>query len=77
VAGKSEEMNDRAASRKPLSRRNLEDLTDAEIYAAIRYLDPDAQSAGERNDSGDVVLGIIFVLALACVALVCFYELVG
>ena len=28
---------------------NLDDLTDIEIYAAIRYLEPDPTNAGERH----------------------------
>ena len=30
--------------------RNIEELTDTEIYAAIRYLEPDTSSANEQKD---------------------------
>ena len=32
------------------SKLRIEDLTDAEIYAAIRYLEPDAGTANQQND---------------------------
>ncbi len=30
--------------------RNIEELNDDEIYAAIRYLEPDPRSASNQND---------------------------
>lgn len=41
---------------------NLEQLTDAEIDAAIRYLDPDPRNANEKNYS--IVLLICVILAI-------------
>jgi hypothetical protein len=35
------------------SDRNLEDLTDAEIYAAIRYLQPDPRNANDQDTGHD------------------------
>ena len=32
------------------SKLSIEDLTDAEIYAAIGYLEPDAGSENQQND---------------------------
>jgi hypothetical protein len=37
-------------ARKHESKWNIEDLTDAEIYAAIRYLETDPKSAKDQND---------------------------
>lgn len=28
---------------------NIDDITDAEIYAAIRYLEPESRNAGEQD----------------------------
>ena len=48
---------------------NLNDLTDAEIYAAIRYLEP---QASVRNDdlAASVICVAICVLVLAWLALI-------
>jgi hypothetical protein len=35
---------------------NIEDLTDTEIYAAIRYLEPDPSCANGEN--GDILSGV-------------------
>jgi hypothetical protein len=59
--------------------RNIEDLTDTEIYDAIRYLEPDPKSANEMDgndqdkDNGVVISVFLYVALLVCVAFVWFY----
>ena len=63
--------------------RNIEDLTDTEIYDAIRYLEPAPKSSNGRsddfvttdpNDDNALVICICLCVALlACLAFVWFY----
>ena len=59
--------------------RNLEDLTDTEIYDAIRYLEPNPKSANELDgddqdkDNGVVICVFLYVVLLVCLAFVWFY----
>ena len=58
--------------------RNLEDLSDTEIYDAIRYLEPDPQSANELDgdsdkDNGVVICVCLYAAILVCLAFVWFY----
>jgi hypothetical protein len=63
--------------------RNIEDLTDMEIYDAIHYLEPDPRGAHgqnedfattDRNDNKGVVICIfLYVAVLACLTFVWFY----
>jgi hypothetical protein len=56
--------------------RNIEDLTDTEIYDAIRYLEPEPKSADEmdgddRNkDNGLVICAFLYGALLACLVVV-------
>jgi hypothetical protein len=53
---------------------NIEELSDAEIYAAIRYLEPGARSTNlapaprntneEQDDAAALVVSIIFVILM-------------
>ena len=60
---------------------NIDDLTDTEIYAAIRYLeaDPrteDKQDADEQDqdkDNGVVICVSLYILLLGCLAFMWFY----
>jgi hypothetical protein len=54
--------------------RNIEDLTDAEIYAAIRYLEP-AESAEEQNndDNGVVICVCLYIAVSVCLAFLWLY----
>ena len=58
--------------------RNIEDLTDTEMYDAIRYLEPDPKSANEMDgdnrdkDNGVVSCVFLYVALLVCVACVAF-----
>ena len=63
--------------------RNIEDLTDTEIYDAIRYLELDPRSAHWQNDDfaaadqnhdhGVVICILLYVALLVCLAFVWFY----
>ena len=60
---------------------NLDDLTDIEIYAAIRYLEPDPTNADERH-AGDqdkfnrvVICVCLYTAVLVCLAFSWFYWL--
>jgi hypothetical protein len=57
--------------------RNIEDLTDTEIYDAIRYLEPDSKSAnemsGDDRDNGVVICVCLYVALLICLAFLWFY----
>lgn len=59
--------------------RNIEDLTDTEIYNTIRYLEPDPKSAKEMDgddqdkDNGVVICVFLYVALLVCMAFVWFY----
>jgi hypothetical protein len=54
--------------------RNIEDLTDAEMYASIRYLELAETSAEERNDDNGVVICVcLYVALLGCLVLIWLY----
>jgi hypothetical protein len=59
--------------------RNIEDMTNTEIYDAIRYLEPDPRSAGEvdgddrEKDNGVVICVFLYIALLGCLAFVWLY----
>ena len=59
--------------------RNVEDLTDTEIYDAIRYLEPDPKSANEmgeddrEKDNGVVICVSLYIALLGCLAFIWLY----
>jgi hypothetical protein len=59
--------------------RNIEDLSDTEMYDAIRYLEPDPKSPNEMNgndrekDNGVVICVCLYAALLVCMAFVWFY----
>jgi hypothetical protein len=63
---------------KPEPDRNIEELTDDEIYAAIRYLEPDPGSASKQSDdsatteendrNGVVICVCLYIALLGCLA---------
>jgi hypothetical protein len=63
--------------------RNIEDLTETEIYDAIRYLEPDPKRANGQNDdiaitdknddNGVVICVVLYVALLVCLVSVWFY----
>ena len=62
---------------------NIDDLTDTEIYAAIRYLEPGARSMylasaprstkEEQDDAAALVISIIFVILMAGLGFILLY----
>ena len=62
---------------------NIEDLSDTEIYAAIRYLEPRARSMylasaprstnEEQDDAAALVISIIFVILMAGLGFILLY----
>ena len=51
------------------SKLSIEGLADAEIYAAIRYLEPDPGSANQQNDDVEFatfVTSLILLLGYLC-----------
>ena len=63
--------------------RNIQELNDDEIYAAIRYLEPDARSASkqsddiattkENDDNGAVICVFLYMAVLGCLAVLWLY----
>jgi hypothetical protein len=63
--------------------RNIEGLTETEIYDAIRYLEPDPRSANGQNDdiaitdqnddNGVVICIVLYVALLVCMTFLWFY----
>ena len=55
--------------------RNIEDLTNTEIYAAIRYLEPAEASAEEQNndDNGVVICVCLYIAMSACLVFLWLY----
>jgi hypothetical protein len=54
-------------AKKQESNWNLEQLTDAQIYAAIRYLEPDPRSTNEQDDDTAFVICVgLVTLLLMC-----------
>jgi hypothetical protein len=46
-------LKEEVMAKKPEAKWNIDDLTDPEIYDAIRYLEPNSTSGTEENgDSG-------------------------
>lgn len=46
------------------SKLMIEDLTDADIYTAIRYLEPDAGSANQQHDDVEFAIFVTSVILL-------------
>jgi hypothetical protein len=58
-------------AKKHESNRHIEDVTQTEISAAIRYLDPDLRSTDEQAHATGVAICIALVLlALACLVFI-------
>lgn len=54
--------------------RNMEDLSDAEIYATIHYLDPDSLHGKKQNDHGGLASAIFLILWLVVIGSIWFYR---
>jgi hypothetical protein len=49
---------------------NIKDLTDGQIYAAIRYLEPSSKKSAEQTDDKDVLICVsLYIVLMGCVAL--------
>lgn len=60
------------------SKLRIEDLTDTKIYAAIRYLEPDAESANQQNDDVEFATFVTSViLLLGCLGFLCLSVEIG
>jgi hypothetical protein len=66
----------------PDSDRNIEELNDDEIYAAIRYLESDPRSASkpsndtattENDDNGVVICVALYIAVLGCLVVFWLY----
>jgi hypothetical protein len=54
--------------------RNIQDLTHAEIYAAICYLEPTVTSTNEQSDNTGVVIAVcLYIALLGCLVFVWLY----
>ena len=61
-------------AKKHDSKWNIEDLTNQEIYDAIRYLEPNSTSGTEENDDSGLVIGIsLLILSLGCLGVMLLY----
>lgn len=60
-------------SKKHESRWNLEELSDADIYNAILYLEPDPQCRKQHEDDIFVICLCIVILLLGLLGLMCLY----
>ena len=56
------------------SKRITEELTEPEIYAAIRYLEPKAVDAKEQGEAAAFVMCGIFLILMGCLGFVLFYS---
>jgi hypothetical protein len=61
-------------AKKYESKSNIEDLTDAEINDAIRYLEAEQTTASQRNDeTGFVICFCAVILLLGVLGFMCLY----
>ena len=47
---------------------NIDDLSDAQVYEAIRYLEPETRSMDEDNSVTVLICVGLYILLLACLA---------
>jgi hypothetical protein len=52
---------------------NIEDLTEAEIYNAIRYLEPHTNADETNDDNGVVICVCLYVVLAGCLSFLWFY----
>ena len=60
--------------KKQESKWSIEELADAEIYAAIRYLEPKAVDPNEQGGAAAFVMCGIFLILMGCLGFVLFYS---
>ena len=62
-------------SNKRESKWNIEDLTESEIYDALRYLEPRPRITNEEQaDTAALVISIIFVILIVGLGFVLLYR---
>jgi hypothetical protein len=62
-------------AKKHESSKQIEDVTQVEVSAAIRYLDPDLRSTKEQDHATRIAICIALVLlALACLVFIRLYP---
>jgi hypothetical protein len=58
---------------------NIDDLSDTEIYSAIRYLEPDPRNAAKQDsdaqnqDNGVLICVCLYIVLLVCLGFFWFY----
>lgn len=58
-------------AKKPDSKWNIEDLSDPDIYDAIRYLEPDQiRGKQQKDDTVFVICVTVVILLLGCIGFV-------
>ena len=61
-------------AKKHESKWKIEDLSDPDIYDAIRYLELNSTSGPERNDDSGVVICVsLLILLLGCLGVMLLY----
>ena len=60
-------------SKKHESKWNIEELTDPEIYEAIRYLEPHTNADNQNDDNGVVICVCLYVLLAGSLSFLWFY----
>jgi hypothetical protein len=73
-AAKSRCINEDMMSKKEESKWNIEELSDPDIYDAIRYLEPDPLRRKQHKDETAFVIGVtLVILLLGCLGFVWLY----
>lgn len=57
-------INEEVMSKKRESKWNIEELTDPDIYEAIRYLEPDPTCRKQQKDETAFAIGVTLVILL-------------
>ena len=67
-------INEGAMAKKHESKWNIEDLSDSDIYDAIRYLEPDQIWEQQHNhDTAFAICLCVVILLLGLLGLMCLY----
>jgi hypothetical protein len=67
-------LKEEVMAKKHESKWNIEDLTEPEIYEAIRYLESNSKRrAKESEDSGVVICVSLLILLLGCLGVLLLY----
>jgi len=66
-------INEDVMAKKHEPKWNIEDITDEEIYEAIRYLEPAPRRKKEQNDEIPVICFCVVILLLGFLGFMCLY----